>query len=134
MGLAPGGRMRQKIYEDPYGLDAWDQRRPSRCFVTIANSTQWMAITGERPPIEPPTARHYTEADLPWFDYYDSDAKAVSGGDALKTVKSVAQTDEEKGKAPLPENESLEVTRVISLPDTRARKVREYPASEAVDP
>ena len=26
MGLAPGGRMRQEIYEDPYRLDAWDQR------------------------------------------------------------------------------------------------------------
>ena len=24
MGLAPGGRMRQEIYDDPYGLDAWD--------------------------------------------------------------------------------------------------------------
>ena len=27
MGLAPGGRMRQEIYEDPYGLDAWDLRQ-----------------------------------------------------------------------------------------------------------
>ena len=38
MGLAPGGRMRQEIYEDEYGLDAWDQRHPARCFITIANS------------------------------------------------------------------------------------------------
>jgi len=38
MGLAPGGRMKQEIYEDPHGLDAWDQRHSSRCFVTIANS------------------------------------------------------------------------------------------------
>ena len=36
MGLAPGGRMRQEIYDDPYGLDAWDHRHASRCFVTIA--------------------------------------------------------------------------------------------------
>ena len=50
MGLAPGGRMRQEIYDDPYGLDAWDQRHRSRCFVTIANSAQWMALTGEPPP------------------------------------------------------------------------------------
>jgi hypothetical protein len=25
MGLAPGGRMRQEIYSDPYGQEAWDQ-------------------------------------------------------------------------------------------------------------
>lgn len=133
MGLAPGGRMQQEIYEDPYGLDAWDQRHPSRCFVTIANSVQWMAITGERPPVEPPTARDYTDAGLPWFDYYDADAKAVSGSDALKTLKSVKQTGEAKGEAPLPENESLGVTRVVSLQDARGRKVREYAAGEAVD-
>lgn len=133
MGLAPGGRMQQEIYEDPYGLDAWDQRHPSRCFITIANSVQWMAITGERPPVEPPTARDYTAAGLPWFDYYDADAKAVSGSDVLKTLKSVKQTGKTKGETPLPENESIEVTRVVSLRDTRARKVREYAPREVVD-
>lgn len=133
MGLAPGGRMKQEVYEDPYGLDAWDQRHPSRCFVTIANSAQWMAITGERPPVEPPTARDYTEAGLPWFDYYDADAKAVSGSDVLKTLKSVEQTGKAKGETPLPENESLGVSRVVSLRDTRAREVREYPPGEVVD-
>ena len=59
MGLAPGGRMQQEIYDDPYGLDAWDQRHSSRCFVTIANSAVWTAVTGERPPTEPPTAKEY---------------------------------------------------------------------------
>ncbi len=59
MGLAPGGRMKQEIYDDPYGLDAWDQRHSSRCFVTIANSAVWTAVTGERPPTEPPTAKEY---------------------------------------------------------------------------
>ena len=44
MGLAPGGRMKQEIYDDPYGLDAWDQRHYSRCFVTIANSIAWARI------------------------------------------------------------------------------------------
>ena len=91
MGLAPGGRMKQDIYDDPYGLDAWDQQHVSRCFVTLVNSAQWMAITGERPPTEPPTARQYTEAGLPWFDYYGGDAAAVAGAEKLKTVKSVAQ-------------------------------------------
>ena len=132
MGLAPGGRLRQEIYEDDYGLDAWDQRHPVRCFVTIANSTQWMAITGERPPIKPPAARHYTEAGLPWYDYYDADHEAVSGSEILKSVKSVAQTGKEKGGSALPDNESVNGTRVVSLRDTRKRKVREYGDSELI--
>ena len=53
MGLAPGGRMRQEIYEDPYGLDVWDQRRSSRCFVSIANSAQWMGGDGGEPADRP---------------------------------------------------------------------------------
>lgn len=130
MGLAPGGRMRQEIYEDDNGLDAWDQRHPARCFVTIANSTQWMALTGERPPIMPPTARDYTEAGLPWYDYYDADHEAVSGSDTLKSVKSVAQTGKEKGEAALPENETISGSRVVSLKDSRKREVREYGDSE----
>ena len=48
MGLAPGGRMRQTVYDDDHGLDAWDQQHTSRCFVTIANSMQWLAITTTR--------------------------------------------------------------------------------------
>ena len=80
--------MRQEVYDDPYGLDAWDRKHSKRCFVTIANSTQWMAITGERPPTLPPSARHYTEAGLPWFEWYGGDAVAVDG--AKKARKSKA--------------------------------------------
>lgn len=37
--------------------------------MTIATSAQWMAITGERPPVEPSTAVDNTDAGLPWLDY-----------------------------------------------------------------
>ena len=104
MGLAPGGRMKQEIYDDPYGLDAWDQRHAGRCFVSIVNSSQWIAVTGERPPTEPPTAKDYTEMGLPWFDDYGGDAEAIAGAEKLKAIKSVAQAGKEQGSAPLPEN------------------------------
>ncbi len=35
MGLAPGGKMHQEIYEDPYDFDDWNQNTNSRCFVHI---------------------------------------------------------------------------------------------------
>jgi hypothetical protein len=33
MGLAVGGRMKQKIYPDQYGLEIWDEKNLSRAFV-----------------------------------------------------------------------------------------------------
>ena len=60
MGLAPGGRMRQEIYEDPYRFQDWDQAHTGRCFVHIANTLVWRSITGGEPPTAPPTAEEYT--------------------------------------------------------------------------
>src|SRR5690606_12234683 len=73
MGLAPGGRMRQEIYDDPHSLDVWDTRQASRCFAHLANAMVWPSITGENPPTTPPTSEEYTSAGLPWFEYYASD-------------------------------------------------------------
>lgn len=106
MGLAPGGKMRQEIYEDPYGLDAWDQRHSHRCFVSLVNSTQWMTITAERPPTKPPTASEYARHGLPWFDYYGGDAKAMDATKKLKGLSSVYDIGKAKREHPLPENES----------------------------
>ncbi len=129
MGLAPGGRMKQEIYDDPYGLDAWDQRHASRCFVTIVNSAQWMAVTGERPPTNPPTAKSYTEAGLPWFDYYGGDVAAVDGAEKFKGIAGVRKIAEQKGN-PMPDNETIDGLRVINLANGGVRRVRESPLAE----
>lgn len=92
MGLAPGGRMSQEIYEDEFGLDAWDWDHGGRCFVTMANSQQWMAITGERPPTQPPTVREYAKAGLPWFLHYDKDREALAGAERLAELRSLTET------------------------------------------
>ena len=96
MGLAAGGSMSQEIYRDAFGLDVWDQASGSRCFVTMANSMQWMAITGERPPTRPPTARQYAEAGLPWFLHYDRDREAMAGAERLAALESVPDTAHEE--------------------------------------
>jgi len=126
MGLAPGGRMRQHIYEDEHGIDAWEQAHGSRCFVAIANSLSWRAITGEAPPNLPPTARDYAKAKLPWFDYY-AEAPAVEGAGALQTLLSVVGMGKKKGETPLPENDSADVNVVVPLGPAKPgpRPVRE---------
>lgn len=131
--LPPGlGRfpLRHEVYDDPYGLDAWDRKHSRRCFVTIANSTQWMAITGERPPTLPPSARHYTEAGLPWFEWYGGDAVAVDGAKKLEKLASVAQLGKKKGEQPLLGNESVEVTRVVGLSAEGITLDREFTSDE----
>jgi hypothetical protein len=113
-GLAAGGRMKQDIKVDPHGVDAWDQRYPSRCFVHLANSLAWRGITDQAPPTAPRTAADYERAGLPWFDYY-SDGPAVEGASCLAGVKSVAELDAENGSALLPENQSVVPGKVIEL-------------------
>jgi hypothetical protein len=125
MGLAPGGRMKQEIYDDPYRLEDWDQRHASRCFVTIANSVTWHAITGERPPMRPPAATDYAKAGLPWFDYYDADAKALEGSDRFVRTRTVAQMAKHKGEEALPGDVPIEIEHVIQLRKQRPTVVRE---------
>jgi len=107
MGLAPGGLMRQEIYEDEYGIDAWDQDNGYRCFIHLANSKQYQAITGHQPPHTPATATDYTSAGLPWFDYYD-DSKALPGADNLGKLTSVAAKVIKKGKGLLADNDPVQ--------------------------
>jgi hypothetical protein len=114
MGLAPGGRMKQHIYQDPHHLEDWDQDATARCFVHIANSLVWRQVTGQQPPTVPPTAKEYAKAGLPWFDYYGEGA-VVGGSGILAKLKSVMQLGKEKGDVPLPENEPVEAVPVIEL-------------------
>jgi hypothetical protein len=115
MGLAPGGKMKQEIYEDPYDLRDWDPLQSSRCFVHIANSLAWRLITKHTPPVLPPSAADYTHCGLPWFDYYADSLAAVSGSAPLATLKSVASLATDKREQPLPENESCDPQRIVKL-------------------
>jgi hypothetical protein len=117
MGLAPGGRMRQEIYADDFGFEVWDRSCTSRCFVHLCNSLVWQSITGQHPPYPPPTAKSYSDAGLPWFDYYRDDVEALAGSNALAELKSVSQTSQAKGDHPLPENEA------VSLPPRQVRQL-----------
>jgi hypothetical protein len=98
MSLGAGGRMKQPIYKDPYGIDAWDQSVSSRCFVTLANSREWQEITGQKPPTEPPTAKDYAEAGLPWFDYYGDDQETRAGSPRLTLARSVEEVAHDRGE------------------------------------
>lgn len=115
MGLAPGGLMRQEIYEDEYGYDAWDVSQSSRCFVHILNSTQWKIATGKPVPGQQPSAADYTKAGLPWFEYYDDKLGALSGAKKLAEMDSVAAKGVKLGEKPLVENDAVNPQKIVPL-------------------
>ncbi len=89
MGLGLGGKMKQEIFKDDYGISAWHTEDSTRCFVHIVNSRQYRSITGNNPPTRPPSMEEYDKARLPWFDYYDENKAAQIGSSILGGLDSV---------------------------------------------
>jgi hypothetical protein len=108
MGLGAGGRMKQKIYPDPHGIDTWDPGHRGRIFVHIVNSDMWRDITGEPPPPTPVSARTYARHGLPWFALYDEHLPTLAPGQTLAAVKSIKDID--AGKSTLPLQDDAPVT------------------------
>ena len=114
MGLAPGGSIKQEIEKRREKPDSWDLTQRARCFVHIANSEAWAAMTGHRPPTRPPSAADYARAGLPWFEWY-ADRPAKTGSAILAALKSVAALGAAKRATPLPENESFDPPEPVRL-------------------
>ena len=122
MGLAPGGLMRQEIYQDEYGFETWDRSARSRCYVHILNSEQYLQVSGAAPPSVPPTAKDYTDAGLPWFDYYGGDLTALDGAQKLAGLDSVAAKKIKQGEGVLVDNDPVQPAVVKMLHGDRVRE------------
>ena len=116
MGLGAGGVMKQKIYPDPYGLDAWDQDNSARIVVHLVNSEQFHEITGTEPPPTPIDPQAYTTHGFPWFELYDESRGDVAPPERLTTVKTIAEHDRERGgKAEGQESLEVPATQITKL-------------------
>lgn len=89
--MAPAGRLERDIYDDPYGVDAWDLRSAVECTVHIANSRDYLAITGRCPPTALPTEHQYRNAGIPWFKAYNTDIQILRGSPRLAGLDRVAE-------------------------------------------
>ena len=125
IGLSAGGRIRQKIYPDPYGIDTWDQENTGSVFVHLVNEEQYRDLTGIEPPPSPVSARTYTEWGLPWFELYDEHRGSIPGSNVLANVKSVLERDAEVGEPSTATDASADVpkaqVKTISPPPKRPR-------------
>jgi hypothetical protein len=91
MGLGAGGRMRQEVYADDRALADYDESGALRVFVHLCSAAQWAAITGEVPPPTPVDRDAYVQAGLPWFDFYNADARDLAPSEVLARVKTVGK-------------------------------------------
>ena len=99
MGLGAGGRLRQKIYADPHGLDTWDAARLGHLRVHLLNSRQFAEVTGRPPPPSPIDAATYAACGLPWFTRYDDSQADIEPSERLSGVKTIAARDAERAAA-----------------------------------
>jgi hypothetical protein len=116
MGLAAGGKMRQKVYPDPHGIETWDPENRGVLHVHIVNSEQYRALTGSGPPPSPVDARAYTDRGFPWFDLYDEEAGDLATRQALAGIKSIREVERGLGGEPGPEPS-------IEVPDSQVRRL-----------
>jgi hypothetical protein len=93
LGLGAGGKMRQKIYPDPYGIDVWDPENRRSIFIHIVDSIRFREITNLDPPPTPVDARTYTEYGFPWFDLYDEHRQTIAATERLRRVKPVGEIE-----------------------------------------
>jgi hypothetical protein len=91
MGLSVGGKMKQKIYPDPYGIDVWDKDSCVSIFVYIISCDLYQLITQRYPPSTPIDAKTYTDHGFPWFALYDEAKGDVLAPQALQTIKSLKE-------------------------------------------
>ncbi|MFF4585183.1 hypothetical protein [Streptomyces sp. NPDC001388] len=105
MGLGVGGSMRQEVYQDVRPVSDYAKEPAGRVFVHLVTPPEWRRITGEEPPPSPVDRAAYTNAGLPWYDYYDQDAQDVAPSDTLAAVKPVGEwlgTDLDPWQPPAP--------------------------------
>jgi ubiquitin len=88
MGIAAGGKMKQKIYQDKHDIGLWDNTVIGRVFIHLADSLLWRTITGNLMPPTPVSVKSYTQAGFPWFNLWDEEMKHVAPSDILAGVKS----------------------------------------------
>ena len=127
MGLAPGGRMKQEIFEDPYRLRGLGPRHvePLLRSPRQLDHVEGGHRRGAADRASDVEAVHARPA-CPGTTTTTPTPTALEGSEILDDLKSVIRMGYEKGEYPLPENEPARPKRVIRLRKGLARgQVRE---------
>lgn len=116
MGLGAGGRIRQEVYEDEYGIGTWEPRAARTVRVEIVDAIAFEALTGIRVPGPPVDAATYAAHGFPWFDLLSPTRADIAAAEVLSEVRSIADLEGRREESlPIPESQ------VRRLLDLRAR-------------
>ncbi len=85
MGLGKGGKIIQKLYPDPYGIEVWKELPTQTRAIYIVHAELLAEITGE-PIMKPVVQEQYKGA---WFGQDDAKQGDVAGTQAFTGLKSV---------------------------------------------
>lgn len=84
MGIGRGGKIVQKIYPDPHGLEVWVQEASATLACYLVNAEVFEEITGEKIP-RPVSSETYSG---PWFGLQDKAEADVAGTNKFTGLKS----------------------------------------------
>ena len=121
MGLAAGGKMKQKVYSDhrSHPSRRYDTSRAVFTNVHILNASAACAH-GLVPPPTPASAGAYESCGLPWFDIYDEGVPGVADSEELAAVLSLGELAAMRG------TDASETERDAALLCANARLVISY--------
>lgn len=86
MAIGKGGKITQKIYPDPYGIDTWKKEPIAAQAIYLINSEQFSKITGLPMPDLPRDAESYYGK---WFGLKDESFKDIAGSEIFTGLKTV---------------------------------------------
>lgn len=112
LGLGAGGRMRQEIYADGYGIDTWETEPAATARIDLVDALAFEALTGIATP-QVIDAATYTQFGFPWFDLIDATRRDIAAAERLKGIRSIADL-EDRSEEPLPIPE-WQVRRLLGL-------------------
>ncbi|MCX6972369.1 MAG: hypothetical protein NTV93_19770 [Verrucomicrobia bacterium] len=118
MGIAKGGSISQKIVEDTYGSESWDEDYCGSIVIHLVNSEVYQFITGREAPPTPVTAEQYAKHEIPWFECYDESVPALAPAKPLQYVRSIGVIEKARGIT-----SSSSVKSIPVLPE-RLRKIK----------
>lgn len=91
MGVGKGGKIIQKIYSDPYGVEVWKEAPSATMAIYLVSAQDYEAITGIAIP-KPASSETYGGK---WFGLKDEELQDTPGAPVFSGLKSVFLGDKE---------------------------------------
>lgn len=92
MGLGKGGKIEQKIYPDPYGIDVWHSTPMTTAKLYLIHADQFEEITGKEMP-KPISIEEYNGV---WYDLKDDGMEDIEGSDKFENLDSAFKNSLDK--------------------------------------